>query len=94
MWYRVSGTRELKPQKLCNKNSDIARRDIPTRSEPFVVEDACKEILSSRRLGHWRTEREVLQYHEWRSGEKARAIHLRRTGGRDREISRTREFTG
>jgi hypothetical protein len=61
----------LKPQKLCSKSSDIARYDIPTRSEPFILEDACKEILSSRRLGHWRTEREVLQLCEWRSGKKA-----------------------
>jgi hypothetical protein len=51
-WYRVSRTHELKLQKLCSKNSDIVRRDILTRSEPFVEEDACKEILSSRRLGH------------------------------------------
>jgi hypothetical protein len=54
------GDSGVEAPKLCSKSSEIARRDIPTRSESFVVEDACKEILSSRRLGHWRIEREAL----------------------------------
>jgi hypothetical protein len=53
--------------------------------------------LASRELVSGRVEILVLKVtrHEdakRRSGERFGAIHLRRTGGRDREISRTREF--
>jgi hypothetical protein len=54
------------------------------------VEDVCKEILSSRRLGHWRTEREVLQLREWRSGEKAESRPSEED--RWREIERSHEL--
>jgi hypothetical protein len=90
MWYHVLGTRDLKPQKLCSKNINIARRDIPKRSGPFIVEDACKEILSSHRLGHWKTKGEVLQFREQRSGEKARSHPS--VEDRWREIERSREL--
>jgi hypothetical protein len=40
----------------------LEQRDHETTiiSEPVVVEDACQEILTSHRLGHWRNEKETL----------------------------------
>jgi hypothetical protein len=54
------------------------------------------EIQGSRELGGSRVEVQKLDApsREWRSHESIRAVHLGRTGGRDREISRTWEFTG
>jgi hypothetical protein len=55
--------------------------------------DACHEITHIRYLGIGGWKRKPFNF---TSNEMMRrgAIHLRRTGGRDREISRTREFAG
>jgi hypothetical protein len=55
---------------------------------------ACQEFMSRRAEN---LVSRVAKCEDMRGGEVARrlgAIHLRRTGGRDREISRTQKFTG
>jgi hypothetical protein len=48
--------------KLDGKSCDIVRRDIPTRSEPFIFGDTCQETLSSRGFGTRKAERKTLSF--------------------------------